>query len=409
MRSRTSRPHPSPDSAQFLLTRGNVVIALVTMAATMAALGYGLRVTKTAIRDSQAPQPVSAVTTPAQQPGRAGDPTTETPTPGVAAMMGLVARGGPGQAVVSWRLAGATADQVRATLSGSDGSHPPSTCTPTATGCTFARLTNGVEYTVDLSLVQGDRVVARKKVTAIPYPAMLATRATRLWFNPADPDTLLTEGGRKPTPGVPVLHVLDRSGSGGDARPAPERALPIITMINGHTALAFGAVSGMPFPASSLPRGSAPGTVYAVAGLDDTVESDCYAHVLFWGAARTNGSRALLKGCGSPLAFADTFNTWSQAAPTLPWRSGHIQIIRADFTADTLSLWMDGVRSYTWTQPEGSMMNTGAVPDGMLGGTPWDGNASWQGRIAEVIVLSAIPAAAEDTAIMQYLQRKWGL
>jgi hypothetical protein len=408
VRSRTSRPHPKPGSAQFLLTRGNVVIALVTMAATMAALGFGLRVAKTAAQHSPGSRPMSSVPAPAQQPGGAADPVSGTPASGVAAMMGLVARGGPGQAVVSWRLAGATADQVRATISGSDGSQPPSTCTPTATGCTFTRLTDGVEYTVDLSLVQGGRVVARKKVTAIPYPAVLATRATRLWFNLADPDTLLTEGGRRPAPGVPVLHVLDRSGSGADARPAPERALPTITMINGHTALAFGAVSGMPFPASSLPRGSAPGTVYAVAGLDEA-EADGFAHLVFWGAARTNGSRALIKEGGSSFAFADTYNTWNQASPTRPWRSGRIQIIRAGFAADALSLWMDGTRSYTWTQPEGATMDTGAVPDGMLGGTPWDGNASWQGRIAEVIVLSTIPTADEDTAITQYLQRKWGL
>lgn len=403
---------PAPGS-RFLSTRGDVAIALITTVGTVAALGYpssGMDAsTVVAARDpvGYASPPPAAARPPA---GAGTSPQAVAPRSGTQGLDGVTARGGPGQVVVSWQLSDATPDQVHATISTAEGNRPTTSCVATATGCTFTRLTDGVSYTVTVSLTRNGDEVSRQTATAIPYPAVLATRTTRLWFNPADADSLIIDGGRTPSPGLTVKHLLDRSGSGADAGEAPGRRLPTIGTINGHPVLEFGPSSGMSFPASSLPTGSAPATVYAVAALDDpSAESDCFAHLLLWGTARTNGSRAVLKGCGTSLAFADTFGTWRDATPALAWHSGQAQLIRADFTASSLAVWMDGVSSYTWNQPPGSTLNTARMADGMLGSSPWEVSGNWKGQIAEVIILSETPGIAENSAIMQYLQHKWGV
>jgi hypothetical protein len=320
----------------------------------------------------------------------------------------LTARSGPGKIVLSWRLAGESPAQLRTTIVGSDGSHPGSSCTPTATGCTISGLANGVEYTVTVSSGPGAKASDRQTVRGIPYPAILTARTTRLWFDAADPGSLLTAG--PATTGATVRHILDRSPAGADAGPVDGYLPPTIAAINGHAALKFGSQAGLAFPAASLPTGSAPSTVYVVASMDSaTPQTDCFAHLLLWGTQVRNGHRALIKGCGTSLAFADTFDTWREAGPTLSWRSGQTQVMRGDFTAGTLAVWMGGASSYVWSQPSGSQMATGTRADGMLGSSPWGTGGGWTGRIGEVIVLSAIPSATENTAIMQYLQRKWGV
>ena len=403
MRSRSGGLQRRRGAERFLLTRGNITIAVVTTGITIATLGYGLRiagsVTDAATDDSarRTPQPTEAAsvslrggmaeyvatTSPSTPPTgttpRRPSPTSGSPTAGPAMLDSLTARGGPSQVVVSWRLSGATTSQIRATISGHG--IPATACVPTTTGCTFSPLTDGVTYTVDVSLTLNGMTVTRRKATAIPYPAVLAARTTRLWFDPADPGNLIVVGGRKPTPGATVRRLLDRSGSGADARTGPE--LPAAQHHDSQRPPrpTFSAVSGLSFPASSLPSGSAPTTVYAVAALNDaTAETDCIAHVLFWGTPHTNATRTLIKGCGTSLAFADTFNTWQEAAPTRSWRSGRPQIIRADFTARALSVWMDGASSYTWKQTAGANLDTKTAVNGMVG-EPWDANSGWKGQI----------------------------
>lgn len=429
-RSRTTR---TGRTAPWLaLTRGNVAVALITTAVTIGALGLGLRGSRTfgddngprtglqsaAQAGAQTPDPgtrsplspaasTSAAITPTGSPtasaSPAGGPLTSAPVAGPR-LTGLSARGGQGQVVLSWRLSGASPGQIRATVVGSDGSHPSLPCPATATGCTIGGLANGIEYAVTVSVVQGTRTVEKQTVRTIPYPSLLTSRRTRLWFDAADPGGLLTAG-------TTVRHVFDRSSSGADAVPTSGYVAPTLTTINGHNALRFGAKGGLRFPAASLPSGSTPSTVYVVAALDSsTPDDDCFAHLVAWGAPQTNSGRALLKGCGTSLSFADTFATWQEARPALGWRTGQLQIMRADFTARTLAVWMGGMSSYVWSQPSGQQMATGVATDGMLGAAAWDGGgASWQGRIGEVIVLSAVPSSTENIAIMQYLQRKWGL
>jgi hypothetical protein len=417
--------------ASIPLTGGNVIVAAAATVITIAGLVLGLRYT-TSPQATAGSGPVLADRSNLSAGGvfaknNSGPLTTATATPktgagasaagaraassmsGAGLLSRFRARGGPGQVVVSWRVPGEATDRIRATIDGSDGSHPASTCTPTVTGCTFANLVNGVEYTVTVALMQGSTQVTRQTAKAIPYPAVLASGATRLWFDPADPDSLVTTNGKRAS-GTGVRHLLDRSGSGADAGPSPARDAPTVAEINGHPVLNFRSTSGMSFAASSLPTGASPSTVYAVAALDSrTPEADCFAHLVVWGTPQPNGIRGLLKGCSTSMAFADTYDTWAEAAPTLGWRTSRTQIMRADFTAETLSVWMDGVSSYAWHQPPGAEMDTGSVPDGMLGGAPWNPAGGWQGSIAEIIVLSSVPTQTESSAIMQYLERKWGL
>jgi hypothetical protein len=423
-------------STRFLLTHTNVAVVLVTTATTIGALSLGLRHVDafqqqaapvsgdgslSAPGDTREPRsprqtgasgtPTPVIMPPAPTPARLGPATsskTQAGLAGSAALEGIAARSGPGQIVMSWRMSGGPGARVRAKISGSDGSRPASTCVPTATGCTFANLTNGVEYTVELTLLRGTTTTARQTAKAIPYPAVLSGRTTRLWFDPAQTDNLITDG-RRAAPGVAVRHLLDRSGSGSDAGPVSGRDRPTIQLVNGHPALSFAGSSALSFPASSLPSGDAVSTVYAVAGLNDAkAQTRCFGSMLTWGGFGHNAARLLHKGCGTTLAYADTFDTWDKAKPTLAWQQGKTQMIRADFAPSSLKVWLDGVTSYTWSQPAGETMSTARSSDGMLGAAPWNGDG-WRGTIAEVIVLSVTPSQAENASIMQYLQRKWGL
>jgi hypothetical protein len=423
-------------STRFLLTHTNVAVVLVTTVTTIGGLSFGLRHidelqqqaapvsgdrSPSAPDGTREPWSLSQTTAPGTPP-----PIIMTPTParlgpmkssttraglaGSATLENIAARSGPGQIVMSWRMSGGSGTQVRARISGSDGSRPASTCVPTATGCTFTNLTNGVEYTVELTLMRGTTAVAKQTAKAIPYPAVLSGRTTRLWFDPAETNNLITNN-RRTTPGSVVRHLLDRSGSGSDAGPVSGHNQPTIRLVNGHPALNFEGHSALSFPASSLPSGDAVSTVYAVAGLNDAeAGTRCFSIMLTWGGMGRNAARQLHKGCGTSLAFADTFETWGEAKPTLAWRQGRTQVIRADFAPSSLQVWLDGVASYTWSQRAGETLSTARTSEGMLGAAPWlisgDG---WRGTISEVIVLSVTPTQAENASIMQYLQRKWGL
>jgi hypothetical protein len=415
---------------RLTLTRDNVAVTIVTTIITISVLSFGMQgnwltgaTDRTATTQEQAaeargssPHPdmseqagqAAALTPPAAAAATPASTATDRAKPGSGKLSGLDARGGPGRVVVSWQLSDASPTQIQTTITGNDGSHPAGSCQPATTGCTITGLTNGREYAVTVALTHGSQVITHQTVRATPYPSVLSNRSTRLWFDAADPAALVTAG--QQVSGATVRRVLDHSSSGADAGPVDGYTPPTLTTINGHKALRFGPNGGLRFPASSLPSGSAPSTVYAVAAMDsNTSSTDCFSHVLLWGTANTNGDRALIKGCGNALAYADTYDTWIKASPALPWKTGQVQIMRGDFTADTLAVWMDGASSYTWSQPENSHMETGSRPDGILGGTPWDVRGSWQGRIAEVIVLSHVPTSAENAMIMQYLQRKWGL
>lgn len=322
---------------------------------------------------------------------------------------GVTARGGPGKVLVSWQLPTDPGNDVTTTIRGSDGSRPASTCVPNATGCTVDKLTNGVEYTVRVTLRRKGKVVSEQSVSAIPFPAVLAGRSNRLWLDPVSPGSLVSADGGTPRVGGRIQRLLDRSPSRADASARIGYVMPTYTVMNGHPALAFSAAAGLAFSAASLPIGDSPSTVYAVAALEDeNAGSSCFTILLSWGAKRAGGLRSLIKGCNTAMAFADTFDTWSLARPTRAWQLDRPQIMRADFTADALSVWMNGSPSYVWKQAKGTM-DTGSGAEGMLGAVQWDQMSGWRGNTAEVIVLSAVPTPAENAAILEYLKHKWGV
>ncbi|HET9657850.1 MAG TPA: hypothetical protein VFP72_21030 [Kineosporiaceae bacterium] len=404
------------------LTRTNLVIAFTSAVVTIGLLGFGLGQVKGPASPTARASRMSSDLTSASGPGGNGVeylPVTPTPTPAPTAsdptkppdvgatLASLTLRSGSGRLVASWQLAGVALDQVRVTITGDDGSHPASTCTPTVIGCTFTDLVNGVDYAVDLSVAGPSP--QHRTVHAIPYPAVLGGKTARLWLDPAAPGALVTKSGPVAA-GAAVRRMNDRSATGSDAQALPDRAPPTITMIHGHPALQFGYTRGLAFPAAGLPTGSAPSTVYAVAAYDTaTPDNDCFSSVVQWGLDQFAQMRALLKGCSTAMAYADTFGTWSQASATLAWHSGQVQVMRADFTANQISVWMNGSASYTWQLPAGTQLSTARTTDGMVGAARWATDGGWPGRIAEVIVLSGVPSPDDDAAITQYLRHKWGM
>ena len=86
--------------------------------------------------------------------------------------------------------------------------------------------------------------------------------------------------------------------------------------------------------------------------------------------------------------------------------TGSPAIVDGTVTASRVTARVNGVTSYSFT----AAARTGTASGALLAGAPWWGtSATWQGRIAEVIVLNTAPSATTDTAIEQYLARKWGV
>jgi hypothetical protein len=124
------------------------------------------------------------------------------------------------------------------------------------------------------------------------------------------------------------------------------------------------------FSAAALPTGSSHSTVYAVAEMQDpSAETDCIHSVVAWGDQGTNRARLVFKGCGHRLGICKQLRHLGPGLPQKPWRSGSIQVARADFSEHRLSVWMDGSSSYTWTQSDSLATGSGS---GVLGGTTWD-------------------------------------
>jgi hypothetical protein len=320
------------------------------------------------------------------------------------ALSNVAALGGARKVTVSWRFTPGTASRLNVRLIGNSNTLTNATCTATSASCTFKGLTSGVKYTAEVSVMQGSTELTRRTATAIPYPEVLQGAHTRLWLDTAHPGSVQTPDG-KLSSGETVTRVLDRSGNGGDASALAGWKSPTVSHVNGLTALGFFGSQALTFAADALPTGSSHSTVYAVAPLQDSsAASDCFRSVIEWGAQSTNQARLLFKGCGTDLAFADTFDTWKDAVPTKPWRAGSVQVVRADFSQHQLAVWVDGSSSYTWHQTASMATGSGI---GVLGGTVWDVGSGWKGSIAEVIVLSSTPTAAEDDAIVSYLQHKW--
>jgi hypothetical protein len=409
---------------------------MVVTVVTIAALGVGLRPTSTAQvprleastdPSTAVPETASAVIQPAistPTTSATGGPSAVATAPGVAAgapkvpnapkapkapnvpgaLSNVVAFGGARKVTVSWRFTPGTASRLHVRLIGNSDILTNATCTATSGSCTFKGLTGGVKYTAEVSVMQGSTELTRRTATAIPYPEVLQGAHTRLWLDTAHPGSIQTPDG-KLSSGETVTRILDRSGNGGDASALAGWKSPTVSHVNGLTALGFSGSQALTFAADALPTGSSHSTVYAVAPLQDSsAATDCFRSVIQWGAQSTNQARLLLKGCGTDLAFADTYDTWADAAPTKPWRAGRVQVVRADFSQHQLAVWVDGASSYTWHQT--ASMSTGSGV-GVLGGTVWDTGSGWKGSIAEVIVLSSTPTAAEDDAIVSYLKHKW--
>ena len=392
-------------------SRLSVMVTIFTTAATIAALSVGLR--------SVNPITLVKAVIPGQSSAPAADPpTSATASPPAGAqspeqdtlMANVDARAGHRQVVVSWTEASIPSARIAASIVGEDGSRSKKSCIATAGKCSFQDLTDGVEYVVTVKQKLGRTTLATKTVRAIPHPGILTGRFARLWFDAADSQSLRSNSGsaaRKP--GTGVKQWMDRSGLGSDAGQVVTGSQPTLTTLNGHSALAFSGKSFLSLPATTLPIGSESSAVYLVVRQQDPVpDVSCFRVALAWGSGQNNSARLVHKGCGTPLAFAETFGTWVATYPTQPWPQKQTAILRANYTAAGVEVELNGKPSYAWKTSTAFPLATASAPTATIGGAEWDPNGAWLGKIAEVIVLSSIPSPGQDDDIQTYLSRKWG-
>lgn len=156
---------------------------------------------------------------------------------------------------------------------------------------------------------------------------------------------------------------------------------------------------------AKLVTGTNPSAIYTVAVQEDTAPaSSCWRHLIAWGAAGTNGTRVVEKGCNSADAFVETYDSWMSVASPPSWPTSTASLFDGIITSSTVSAYQEGELQYTISAAN----NTGTGSGAALGESPW-GGGFWKGRIAEVVVLARNPSAAEHRSIQEYLARKWGL
>jgi hypothetical protein len=239
----------------------------------------------------------------------------------------------------------------------------------------------------------------------------MTSTATSLWLDGADPATLFgssTCSGAAPATGAGIGCWKDKSGQADNATQATTSRQATVSTLNGLSAPTFnGNGAWYQLNVAKLPTGTTTSTVYVVAVQEDSKPTQsCYRHIIAWGATGTGNARIVDKGCNTANAYLDTFNTWSKMAPTKSWPTGSAALFDGAVTSNTVTAAMNGVSSYTYQ----GAARTGTAAGAILGGAPWWGNtATWQGRIAEVIVLNTAPSATDNQAIRQYLARKWGV
>jgi hypothetical protein len=282
------------------------------------------------------------------------------------------------------------------------------TCTTETTSCTFPDLANGVTYAITVEQWGTDGQARQRTVTAIPRPAVLTSAGITSWFDGADVKSLLTADESGARTGRPMTGWKDRSPNGVTAVKNPAAPEPSIGSLANHTAVHFADGAMLDLPATKLPIGAAPSTVYLVASADPQLPPTCSGHLLAWGAAARSGSRLIYNACSTSLAHAELFGT-----PVLPstggWKPGQVSLLKVRFGPEGITTWLDRAKIQTWTPPTpADGMNT-AAGTAAIGAAPWclHPRCTWNGEIAEIIVAGTDLSPAQDQDLQDYLTRKW--
>lgn len=282
------------------------------------------------------------------------------------------------------------------------------TCSTETTSCTFPGLTNGVSYAITVEQQGTVGKTQPRTVTAVPRPSVLGSAAVRAWFDGADVASLVTNDESGARHGRPLAGWKDRSPNGVTAVKNPTAPEPSVGSLANHTAVHLADGAMLDLPATRLPIGTDPSTVYLVASAGPQAPPTCSAHLLAWGAAARSGSRLIYNACSTSLAHAELFGT-----PVLPssagWKPGQVSLLKVRFGPDGITTWLDGTVIQNWTPPTpADRMNT-AAGTAAIGAAPWclHPRCTWNGTIAEIIVIGKDLTPLQDRDLQDYLTRKW--
>jgi hypothetical protein len=252
--------------------------------------------------------------------------------------------------------------------------------------CVISGLRNGARYLVTVRpTAEAGTTISTRLLRAIPQPAILSSLDTMVWFDASDYATIKSD---RPGPvriGSRVVELRDKSPHHFDATQPETAREPTLGQLGGAPALLFDGNDILSVDGRSFPLGNQPSTVVVVAAQDDPApETSCFHNLLSWGAGEGGQARILYKGCHTSLAFAETGGTDVEQHPTRPWPIGRPAVMSAVVDGAGTSVRLDGVPSYQWAAPTSPDMNAISTSGVRVGGTGWDPDARWVGRIGEV-------------------------
>lgn len=321
---------------------------------------------------------------------------------------------GDGQITVTWPSGDGT-DRYRADAVSEAEAPVSSSCRPVASGstpnssCVISELRNGVPYLVTVRPAdETETSVPPRVVRAVPRPAVLTSPNTVLWLDPSDYATVKPEHSGVARIGSRVAQLRDKSPHHLDAVQHESGRQPILGQLGRMPALLVDGDDVLLMDGRAFPAGSKPSTVLVVAAQDDlSPEATCFHNLLSWGAGQVGQARILHKGCRTSLAFAETWGTYVDQRPTLPWPNGKAAVLTAVFDPAGTSVRLNGDLSYRWQASAKQRMNTGSLDGARVGGAGWDPAGGWVGRIGEIVVFDRVLSPAELTVVEQYLAAKW--
>ena len=274
------------------------------------------------------------------------------------------------------------------------------------TTCTFSALTNGTKYTVSVTATNALGTSVAGTAVGFPYPSAVVTGgATALWLDGADTSTLVASSACAGAAASTTVGCWkDKSVNANNAVQATGSTQPTVSSLNGLTTPTFDGVDdNLVLNPATLPTGATASTIFAVVAQDDPAPAtSTQRSAIAWGAAANGQARSVTKGFHSSLASLDTWG--STAAPSLSFATGSGTIVDGPITSTGSSASVNGAASYTVVEAHNTG-TTGAWVGAGVGGN-W---AQWQGRVAEVIILSSTVTAAQGRLVEEYLAVKWGL
>ena len=279
------------------------------------------------------------------------------------------------------------------------------TLAPATRTCPFGALTNGTQYTVSVTATNSLGTSVAGTAVGYPYPSTVLTNgATALWLDGADASTLVASSAC--TGGAATTSVgcwKDKSANANDAVQSTGSTQPAVSSLNGLSTPIFDGVDdNLVLDPAKLPTGATPSTVFVVAALDEVdPTASAQRSIVAWGAAANGQARSVTKASHS---FSASLDTWGSAgAPTLPFDTYNGTLVDGAITSTGTSASVNGSPSYSVVEAH----NTGSAEAWVGAGV--GGGAQWQGRVAEVIVLSSTVTAAQSRQVEEYLALKWGL